>query len=189
MAAYVYSTSPIFKHYKNAITTSIKLFNKTSPKSVFIWLGIKAISVTLIVKKESNLQKSIKLIMAWDQPKMEKDLLRFLITSLAKWFPNSVEMQTNKACNSSLNSLSLKERTVNVDLLTFEVKIILKDIKTFFILIDVSIIGSNKPLIFFVWIQILHYFRHYKRQGRNDKFGTFSFNFKKQQWQFDKWKY
>ena len=115
MAVYVYSISLISKHSKNAIITSIKLFNKTSPKSVFILSGIKATLETLIVKKGSNLLKSIKLIMAWDQLKMGKGLLQFLITLLVKWLPNLVVMQTNKACNSNLNFLSLKMKVVNVD--------------------------------------------------------------------------
>ena len=77
---------------------------------------------TLIVKKESNLLKSIKLIMAWDQLKMEKDLLQFLITLPVKWYLNLVVMQPNKACNSNLNFLSFKEKDVNVDLIIFEAK-------------------------------------------------------------------
>ena len=122
MAVYAYLISLIFKHSKNAIITLIKPFNKTSPKSVFISSGIKATLETLIVKKGSNLLKSIKLIMAWDQLKMEMDLLQFSIILPVKWSVNLVVMQTNKACNSNLNFLSLKEKDVNVDLLSFKVK-------------------------------------------------------------------
>lgn len=73
------------------------------------------ILVTLIVKKENNSLKSIKLIMAWDQRKMEKDLPPSLIILQVKWLPNLELIQQNKECNSNPNFSSLKEMAVNVD--------------------------------------------------------------------------
>lgn len=66
-------------------------------------------------KKESNLLKSIKLIMVLDQQKMVTGSHQYLTILQAKWSQNLEEIYQNKEWNLNPNFLSLKEMDANAE--------------------------------------------------------------------------
>lgn len=115
MAAYAYSISQTFRHYRNATITFRKPFHKTSPKNASTWSAIRMTWERHIRKKGRSLQRSMKLIMVLGLRKTERGSLRFLTIWQAKWWANLVDKPKSRVWSLNQNCSLQKDKTASVE--------------------------------------------------------------------------